>query len=101
MPESQNHRLPSRCTASQRVLDKNRAISSPLLWKRLRVSVLEGQSVAVKLIIEREREIEAFKPEEYWSLGPFSKAMTDPEAKLERKGKEKFTLLMKRKYRQL
>lgn len=43
---------------------------SPLLWRRnLGKSAGRVQSVAVKLVVDREREIEAFKPVEYWSLG--------------------------------
>lgn len=42
---------------------------SPLLWRRhLGRSAGRVQSVAVKLVVDREREIEAFKPQEYWSL---------------------------------
>ncbi len=43
---------------------------SPLLWRRnLGRSAGRVQSVAVKLVVDREREIEAFVPQEYWSLG--------------------------------
>ncbi len=43
---------------------------SPLLWRRnLGKSAGRVQSVAVKLVVDREREIEAFRPVEYWSLG--------------------------------
>lgn len=43
---------------------------SPLLWRRnLGKSAGRVQSVAVKLVVDREREIESFKPQEYWSLG--------------------------------
>ena len=43
---------------------------SPLLWRRnLGKSAGRVQSVAVKLVVDREREIEAFRPQEYWSLG--------------------------------
>ena len=43
---------------------------SPLLWRRnLGKSAGRVQSVAVKLVVDREREIESFKPVEYWSLG--------------------------------
>ena len=43
---------------------------SPLLWRRnLGKSAGRVQSVAVKLVVDREREIESFKPVEYWSVG--------------------------------
>lgn len=43
---------------------------SPILWKKVRSRLSAGrvQSVALRLIVEREREIEAFNPEEYWSV---------------------------------
>ena len=43
---------------------------SPLLWKKIRKGLSAGrvQSVAVRLIVEREREITAFKPVEYWEI---------------------------------
>src|SRR5271157_2204157 len=43
---------------------------SPLLWKKVKNGLSAGrvQSVALRLICEREAEIEAFLPEEYWSL---------------------------------
>ena len=43
---------------------------SPILWKKVRRGLSAGrvQSVAVRLIVEREREIEAFKPDEYWQI---------------------------------
>lgn len=43
---------------------------SPVLWRKLPGAKSAGrvQSVALRLIVEREREIEAFKPDEYWSV---------------------------------
>ncbi len=57
----------------RRVLDRIVGYKlSPFLWKNIRggssLSAGRVQSVAVKLIVDREREIEAFKPEEYWSI---------------------------------
>src|SRR5437764_406403 len=43
---------------------------SPLLWKKIRsgLSAGRGQSVALRLIVDREREIQKFTPQEYWSI---------------------------------
>ena len=43
---------------------------SPLLWKKIRRGLSAGrvQSVATRLVVERENEIRAFQPKEYWSL---------------------------------
>ena len=56
---------------ARRVLDRIVGYQiSPLLWKKLRGARSAGrvQSVAVRLIVEREREIRAFKAQEYWSI---------------------------------
>ena len=56
---------------ARRVLDRIVGYSlSPLLWKKITRGLSAGrvQSVAVKLIVDREREIQAFVPVEYWEL---------------------------------
>ena len=56
---------------------------SPLLWTKLRRGLSAGrvQSVTVRLIVEREREIEAFKIEEYWEIeAELSPAKLEPGA---------------------
>jgi DNA topoisomerase I len=71
---------------ARRVLDRLVGYKlSPILWTKIRKGLSAGrvQSVALKLIIDREREIEAFNPEEYWSI----------EAKLE-KDKKTFSVLL-------
>lgn len=56
---------------ARRVLDRLVGYKlSPLLWRKVRRGLSAGrvQSVAVRLIVEREREIKAFKAEEYWEI---------------------------------
>ncbi len=56
---------------ARRVLDRLVGYQiSPLLWKNIRKGTSAGrvQSVALRLIVEREREINSFVPEEYWNL---------------------------------
>ncbi len=56
---------------ARRILDRLVGYSlSPLLWAKVRGRLSAGrvQSVAVRLIVDREREIDAFVPKEYWSI---------------------------------
>ncbi|MBR3484519.1 MAG: type I DNA topoisomerase, partial [Lachnospiraceae bacterium] len=67
---------------ARRVLDRIVGYKiSPLLWKKIKSGLSAGrvQSVALKLICEREKEINDFKPEEYWSLDAVLK--TDAKGK--------------------
>ncbi|MFP4362307.1 MAG: type I DNA topoisomerase [Spirochaetia bacterium] len=71
---------------ARRVLDRLVGYNlSPLLWKKVKNGLSAGrvQSVALRLICEREAEVESFIPEEYWTL----------EAKM-KKGKSVFTTQM-------
>jgi DNA topoisomerase I len=61
---------------------------SPLLWDKVRRGISAGrvQTVALRLIVEREREIKEFKSVEYWSIGAQLEGQTPPafEARLAR-----------------
>ena len=73
---------------ARRVLDRIVGYKiSPVLWKKVRRGLSAGrvQSVAVKLIVDREEEIEKFIPEEYWNIYAKlldSKTKTEFEARL-------------------
>ena len=67
---------------ARRVLDRLVGYSlSPLLWEKVQRGLSAGrvQSVAVRLIVDREREIQAFVPVEYWSLHAKLNAQRPPE----------------------
>lgn len=82
---------------ARRVLDRMVGYElSPLLWAKVKPGLSAGrvQSVAVKLIVDREREIEAFVEEEYWSITAHlqAKSNEDFEAKLFHKDGKKLAL---------
>ena len=67
---------------ARRILDRLVGYKlSPFLWKKIRSGLSAGrvQSVAVRLVVEREREIQKFAPQEYWSV----------EAELAKKSEDK------------
>ena len=87
---------------ARRILDRIVGYElSPLLWKKIRRGLSAGrvQSVATRLVVEREEEIRAFQPQEYWSiqadlsrvapnLGGFSAMFYGREKKMELNSKE-------------
>jgi DNA topoisomerase-1 len=82
---------------ARRVLDRLVGYQiSPLLWKKVRRGLSAGrvQSVALRVICEREEEIKAFVPEEFWSLTALLEGALPPqfEAKLLKKDEEKLRI---------
>ncbi len=82
---------------ARRVLDRLVGYQiSPLLWRKVKRGLSAGrvQSVAVRIICERERAIHAFEPEEYWSVTASLEAADPPPftAKLARKNKDKIKI---------
>ena len=83
---------------TRRALDRHFGFTlSPLLWRLFpsnNHSAGRVQSPALRMIVEREREIESFVPEEYWSISAVLKSTHEFEAKLSKIGDEpvkKFT----------
>ncbi|PYV19664.1 MAG: type I DNA topoisomerase, partial [Acidobacteria bacterium] len=67
---------------ARRILDRLVGYKiSPLLWDKVRRGLSAGrvQTVALRLIVERENEIRAFRSEEYWTLGASLAAAAPPE----------------------
>ena len=83
---------------ARRVLDRIVGYKiSPVLWKKVKRGLSAGrvQSVAVKLVVDRENEIEAFIPEEYWNIilkASDKKTKTTFDCKLVGKNNEKIEL---------
>ncbi|AJS59180.1 type I DNA topoisomerase [Paenibacillus sp. IHBB 10380] len=78
---------------ARRILDRLVGYKiSPLLWKKVKKGLSAGrvQSVAVKIIMDRENDIDDFVPEEYWSItARLSKGDSEFEAKFHRMNGEK------------
>jgi len=76
---------------ARRVLDRLVGYKlSPLLWDKVRRGISAGrvQSVALRLVVDREREIQAFKSQEYWSIVAQLEADEPPQFEAELRRKE-------------
>lgn len=84
---------------ARRILDRLVGYNiSPILWKKVKKGLSAGrvQSVALRLVIDRENEIRNFEPEEYWTItGQFKYGRSNFEGKYNRLKSEKFKLKTK------
>jgi len=88
------HKKKYEAQQARRILDRLVGYHiSPLLWRKVKGGLSAGrvQSVAVRIICERERAIQAFDPEEYWSITAFLEGSSPPPftAKLVKKNGQK------------
>jgi len=93
----QLHRNKYEAQQARRILDRLVGYQlSPLLWRKVKSGLSAGrvQSVAVRIICDRERAIQAFTPEEYWSITAYLTGDTPPPftAKLVKKDNKKIRI---------
>ncbi len=91
------HKPKYEAQQTRRILDRLVGYQvSPLLWRKVKGGLSAGrvQSVAVRIICERERAIQAFDPQEYWSVTAHLEGPTPPPftAKLAKKNNKKLTI---------
>jgi DNA topoisomerase-1 len=87
---------------ARRILDRIVGYKlSPFLWKKVARGLSAGrvQSVAVRLVVEREREIENFVPQEYWTIIALLKKLAEdgPPRNLPRSGLDQFEAVLVKK----
>jgi len=90
-------RLKYEAQQARRILDRLVGYQiSPLLWRKVKGGLSAGrvQSVALRIICERERAIQAFEPQEYWSVTAHLEGDSPPPftAKLAKKNNEKIEI---------
>jgi len=91
------HKKKYEAQQARRILDRLVGYqTSPLLWRKVKNGLSAGrvQSVAVRIICERERAIQAFESEEYWSITALLETTLPPQfkAKLVKKNEKKIKI---------